>query len=81
MCTLAPGLTCTLSTPASTEAASLERKGFQTRYSTFSPSPISTLMRFSPYTLSPTTMFLVTCMPSVRSRDEPYGCCGSVHVY
>jgi hypothetical protein len=39
MSTLAPGRTWMLSTPASTPAASLERKGFHTLYSTFSPSP------------------------------------------
>ena len=32
--TLEPGAMWTASTPASTAAASLERKGFQTRYST-----------------------------------------------
>ena len=35
--TFAPGLTWMLSTPASTAAASLDRKGFHTRYSIFSP--------------------------------------------
>lgn len=34
-----------LSTPANTLAASLERKGFHTRYSTFSPSPTCTFIR------------------------------------
>ena len=55
--TLLPGLMWTLSTPASTDAASFDRKGFQTLYSIFSPSvvPDSTLTRFSPYTLSPGT--------------------------
>lgn len=49
--TLPPGLMWMLSTPASTEAASLDLKGFHTLYSVFSPSPASTLILFSLYTL------------------------------
>lgn len=49
--TLPPGLMWMLSTPASTEAASLDLNGFQTLYSVFSPSAASTLILFSLYTL------------------------------
>jgi len=49
--TLPPGLMWMLSTPAKTDAASFDLKGFHTLYSVFSPSAASTLILFSLYTL------------------------------
>jgi hypothetical protein len=56
------------------------RKGFHTRYSTFSPSfSPSTLMRFSPYTLSPIQaappQAHTVCQPCLHARR-----CASQHI-
>lgn len=105
-----------LSTPPSTAAASLDLKGFQTRYSVLSPPsacrqstqsgarqtliPVasgvarfsleggqqllrtSTAILFSPYTLSPGTMFLVTSASSLpRAMKMPSWRCASTVTY
>mmetsp|Transcript_23393 Transcript_23393/g.41387 ORF Transcript_23393/g.41387 Transcript_23393/m.41387 type:complete len:253 (-) Transcript_23393:211-969(-) len=57
--TLLPGAMYKFFKPPRIPAAILLRKGFQTRYSTFS-SPTSTLISFSPYTAFPGTRLLVT---------------------
>jgi len=54
--TLPPGLMWMLSTPAKTDAASFDLKGFHTLYSVFSPSAASTLILFSLYTLQACTL-------------------------
>lgn len=54
--TLPPGLMWMLSTPAKTDAASFDLKGFHTLYSVFSPSAASTLILFSLYTLHACTL-------------------------
>lgn len=73
--TLAPGLIKISSSPPNTPAANLLRNGFQTRYSVFVPStPLSIDIRFSPYTDSPGTRFLVTNICSLPLAINTPGC-------
>ncbi|KAG5458931.1 MAG: hypothetical protein BJ554DRAFT_759 [Olpidium bornovanus] len=58
--TFFPGAMWMWSTPPRIPAASLLRNGFHTRYSVLVPSGPSTATRFSLYTDSPGTRFLVT---------------------
>ena len=71
--TLWPGLIKISSNPPNTPAANLLRNGFQTRYSVFVPSTsLSIDIRFSPYTDSPGTIFLVTSIPvKFKEAFEP----------
>ncbi|CAL4242805.1 unnamed protein product, partial [Meganyctiphanes norvegica] len=78
--TLHPGGMWIFATPPTTEAANLERNGFHTLYSIFSPSS-STEILFSPYTLSPGTIFFVTKTSSFPLAIKIPSClCGSTSV-
>ncbi|KAH9529021.1 hypothetical protein DERF_002928 [Dermatophagoides farinae] len=60
------------STPPKIDAPNFERNGFHTRYSIFCPFSTSTDIRFSPYTDSPGTKFLVTKASSLpRATKMP----------
>lgn len=72
--TFEPGPIQMFSTPPTIAAASLERKGFQTRYSTFLPSASSTFTVFSPYTVLPGTMLSVTRASSLPRATNTPGC-------
>eukprot|EP00597_Dinobryon_sp_UTEXLB2267_P004939 CAMPEP_0170061424 /NCGR_PEP_ID=MMETSP0019_2-20121128/2990_1 /TAXON_ID=98059 /ORGANISM="Dinobryon sp., Strain UTEXLB2267" /LENGTH=232 /DNA_ID=CAMNT_0010267237 /DNA_START=899 /DNA_END=1597 /DNA_ORIENTATION=- len=75
--TLEPGPIWMLSTPPRMAAASLDLKGFQTRYSSFrglpsGPGGPSTEMRFSPYTSLPGVELRVTKASSLpRAMKTP----------
>ena len=81
--TFVPGAMKILSIPPNTPAASLLRNGFHTRYSILvlstPPPPVSTEIRFSPYTDSPGTRFFVTSMDSLPLAIKIPSClCGSM---